>query len=187
MKRFLIAVLSTLLLSLAACHKDELPQDCPPGLPCATQTGENTFGCYINGKPWMAGIASYIWDPTLHKIEAEYDETGYGNDYQNHLRITASKWDSTSSGFMSIYIWPIIKAKKLNEIIFSSSANIDDQSVSGQLIAFDFDTIISYKCEITHLDFDKNIVSGIFSFNGISTSDTVRITDGRFDVKYSPY
>lgn len=53
MNRFpLIALLALLLL---ACKKDKASDPAPvqPKLPPATQTGANTFGCYVNGKPFI--------------------------------------------------------------------------------------------------------------------------------------
>lgn len=175
--------LSVLFISFFSCKKEST---CPPNLPCATRTGENTFGCYINGKPWVARVGPSIFDPTLHPIEAEYDETGYGNDYQNQLRITASKWTGTSSGFMALYAWPVTTIG-LHAGKFSSSGNIDDDNISNQIIVFDLDTIIDYNFDITYLDINKNIISGEFSFKGISSTDTIRVTDGRFDVKYNAF
>jgi hypothetical protein len=135
-------------------------------------------------------LGSWHWplsfDPTLHPLEVEYDETGCGNDYQNQLRITASKWDGTSSGFMSLYAWPAINIG-VHQGKFSTSGNIEDDNIANQIIAFELDTIIDYHFEITHLDINKNIMSGKFSFKGISSIDTIRITDGRFDVKYNPF
>ena len=183
---------AALLLSLAACHKDDSPQGCPPDLPCATQTGENTFGCYINGKPWVAEIAPYVLDPTLHKIEAEYDEDGYGSAYGNFLSIKAGRTNDTTDGFMRINIKPITAT---GPVSYVSAVTFDiggyivktDHGNFVSVLAFDIDTLRDYKIDITHLDKDKNVMSGTFSFIGKTKTDTVRITDGRFDIRYDPY
>ncbi|MDO8368026.1 MAG: hypothetical protein Q7T20_14585, partial [Saprospiraceae bacterium] len=47
-------------------------------MPCATQVGANTFGCYINGKPWVAEIGHGIYDPLIKKTKSRYDEVGIG-------------------------------------------------------------------------------------------------------------
>lgn len=175
-----------LALLVFACHKDK--QDCPPDLPCTSQVGANTFGCYINGKPWVADIAPYMLDPTLHQIEAEYDESGYRHDLQNQLRITASRWDSTSSAFMTLYVLPVEGVGELTPGVhkFSAWGNILDKSISPEVLSFDLDTIMDYSMKITHLDPKANTISGVFSFKGISSNDTMVVTDGRFDVKYYP-
>lgn len=53
MKHF--PVLTTALaLLLTQCRKnDDAPAKPEDQLPAATQTGANTFGCLLNGKPWM--------------------------------------------------------------------------------------------------------------------------------------
>ena len=89
-KAFFLFLTLTTVLWLFACHKDKDDKDCPAGLHCATQEGANTFGCYIDGKPWVAQIGSNILDPTLHEIEANYDETDYRQYYNNNLRPTIS-------------------------------------------------------------------------------------------------
>ena len=61
-----------LTLTVLACRKE----DNNFGLPAATQNGANTFGCLVDGKPWVADIASYILDPTLRSLDMNYDETG---------------------------------------------------------------------------------------------------------------
>jgi hypothetical protein len=70
---------------------------------------------------------------------------------------------------------------------------------------FRLDTLSDYRIEITKLDVHHNIISGRFSFTGISSGDsittgdgagikyvlyskpdTLKVTEGRFDVKYTP-
>ena len=106
MKNIPYLLLCLLALLHPNCRKDQ-DQDCPPDLPCATQAGENTFGCYINGKPWVAGVAPYIWDPTVHKIEASHDEPNYSTEHNNFLQITASSVDSFAYDFISMTFTPV--------------------------------------------------------------------------------
>jgi hypothetical protein len=186
MKKLILAALLPLLCGLWACRKDE---NCPPDLPCATQSGENTFGCYINGVPWVAEVAPYVLAPWVHPIEAEYDEPGYGQDYMNQFRISASHYDSVLNGFMTLYIRPIKNTGFIGGdlAVFSATANIGEVNPSKLLWAFDSDSIMNYQVEITKCDIEKNIISGEFYFDILSNSDTIKITNGRFDVKYSPY
>ena len=182
----------TSLLTLPACKKDPPEQNCSPGLPCATQTGENTFGCYIDGKSWVAEIAPYVFDPTVHDIEAQYDEADYGTNNNNFLYVKGGRYDSITNGFISLSIRPLIST---GEIYSSQVSHLDASGLityinNGQTvnaISFSLDTIFDYHIEITYLNMEKNIVAGIFSFTGTSAEDTVKVTDGRFDVKYDPY
>jgi hypothetical protein len=177
-------MMAFIAMLLYNCRKDNL--NCIPDLPCATQTGANTFGCYINGKPWVAEIAPHMLDPTLHKTEAEYDVTGYQSDVSNQLRITASRWDSTSSGFLILYIKPVTDVGELNPGIadFSVWGNLSNQIYPNEVLSIDLDTIQEYSLTVTRLDTEERIISGLFSFKGISGTDTINVTDGRFDVKF---
>ncbi|MDO8366591.1 MAG: hypothetical protein Q7T20_07345 [Saprospiraceae bacterium] len=182
MKNFLLSALFTILL--CTCKKDD--QDCLPGLPCATQVGANTFGCYINGEPWVAEIASGIFDPSLRNLDMLYDETGTGMYYGNNWRLAAHKVSE------SVYDAFVFTARK-----FDSPLSLDRENnkirvwygTDQQLFKeYWLDTLQQYKIEITKLDTINNICSGKFEFFAISNnkSDTLHITEGRFDKKYNP-
>lgn len=46
-------LLITALILLSSCHKDDDPIAPIDQLPPATQTGAGTFGCLVNGKPFI--------------------------------------------------------------------------------------------------------------------------------------
>jgi hypothetical protein len=119
MKRILLITI-LLLCAVIACRKDEPPQDCPLDLPCATQTGANTFGCYIDGVPWVAGVAPYVFDPTLRQIDAIYDELEYGQTHFNELQITSRKVDSLRYDFWKITFSPLMESGSLDHKLLSS-------------------------------------------------------------------
>ena len=52
----LLLVCLVLVLSAAKCQKDNDPPEEEDKLPPATQTGENTFGCKIDGEVWEARL-----------------------------------------------------------------------------------------------------------------------------------
>ena len=125
-----LALIST--ICILSCRPEEeqpqLPQDCPPGLPCATQTGANTFGCYINGAAWVAGLGPNVFAPELHKLVSYHDEDGTGGEYGRYFRSSAWQVNDTTNGFIYIYMKPIL----------------DTGIVSlNSLISFDFSGIIS--------------------------------------------
>jgi hypothetical protein len=183
----LLLVLS--LLGIMACRKDEPPQDCPPDLPCATQYGANTFGCYIDGVPWVAGVAPYVFDPSAHPIEAEHDETGYGQDYYSQFRLSARSIDSSGYQFWSISFRPLKDTITMTEYNY----NFDNLSVEAKIIVgnqgnktYVIDTLSPYIIKVHKYNTEKGVISGLFNFKMISKSgeDTIIITNGRFDVKY---
>jgi len=187
MKRFYLSTVCMVSLMFMACHKEQ--EDCPPDLPCATQDGENTFGCYINQVAWIAQKAPYILDPSVHKLQAWLDEPGYGTDHNNFLQITATSIDSSAYDFISMTFGAITKIGDINHNFlntFRIEAFLDGRSgiTAG---VYSIDTLSPYEIVLTKIDYDNNIISGHFSFKGISSIDTIRITDGRFDVKYNPF
>ena len=188
MKHFFLCTALTILF--CTCKKDD--QDCPQDLPCATQVGANTFGCYINGEPWVSGIAPNILAPELHEFEVEYDEIGYGMFHNNFMRVSASRINEKTDGFISINIKPVVGtviSNNDNSIslgIYGVILTLDNGNITKNT-SFNLDTLFEYRFEITHLDTNKNIASGNFFFTGTSFNDTVKVTDGRFDVMYDPY
>lgn len=179
------SVLLVFCFTFSVCKKDD--PGCPPDLPCATQTGENTFGCYIDGEPWVAGIASYVWDPTLHKIEANYDEPSYGKQYFNGFQLTATRIDSISYDFWKFSCSPILSELELKHDHLAS-LRFEARLTSPLSDFYHLDTMFPYKIQITHLDTSKNIASGRFDLTMVSSSktDTIKITEGRFDIRYNP-
>jgi len=57
-RKFLITLY---ILALCACSKDDKPIDPVDTLPPITQTGENTFACLINGKPFFQVIKDVLF------------------------------------------------------------------------------------------------------------------------------
>ena len=190
-----LALIST--ICILSCRPDPQiesdPDYCLEGLPCATETGKNTFGCYINGAAWVADIAPYIFDPTAHKIQANLDEIGYRTDIGGYLSLTGTRTNDTTNGFVKLYIKPVTEVGEINNenAVDVSGSSIILKKDKGNIVGtlwFDLDTLFDYKIEITHLDTIKNIVSGRFSFTGTTSSkDTIKVTKGRFDVDYDQY
>jgi hypothetical protein len=168
------------------------PDYCPEGLPCATKTGKNTFGCYINGAAWVADIGANIFDPTLHKIQANLDEIGYRTDNGGYLSLTGTRTNDTTDGFINLYIKPVTEVGEINnanavKVYGLASILKTDKGNVLSTLSFKLDTLLDYKFEITHLDTVKNIIAGRFSFSGIASKDTIKVTQGRFDVDYDQY
>jgi hypothetical protein len=192
---FVLTLISTICILSCRPEPDPEPDPnyCQTELPCPTETGKNTFGCYINGAAWVADIAPYVLDPTAHKTQADYDEIGHGTDNDSYLSISASRINDTTSGFMRLYIRPLIKVGEIkngNAVRVDGTAFIEKTDKGNPLstLWFDLDTLFDYKIEITHLDTIKNIVAGRFSFIGTTASkDTVKVTEGRFDLIYNQY
>jgi hypothetical protein len=179
-----------LLATLLGCYKEN--EYYFLGLPEPTQSGENTFGCLINGKPWVAEIGPGVFDPTIRKLESRYDEPGFGITDSYNFRMIAnyvSLKDSLSEGF-SISFTPVYEAGEINfSNLVSKVFNLytTKLGIPGTLKAFYLDEEYSGTFIIDKLDTNENICAGHFDLRLINPSktDTINLTHGRFDVKYA--
>ncbi len=188
--RTLLLLLAT-LATLLGCYKEN--EYYFLGLPEPTQSGENTFGCLINGKPWVAEIDPGVFDPSARKLESRYDEPGFGiTDYYN-FRLSAkyiSLKDSLTETF-SISFTPIYEAGEvnfLNLLLKDFNLYTTKLGVPGTLRVFYLDEEYPGTFIIDKLDTNENICAGRFDLRLINNvkTDTINLTHGRFDVKYQP-
>ena len=179
--RSLAFFVAALLCSLPACRKHT---ETPDPLPPATQEGKNTFGCYIDGKPWVAEIDPNILDPSLRKIDAAYDEPGVGLYDVYSLSILASKVTDSLDEYLILGVRPLFKEGRieLTHLDYSSIKMRLDRPIR----VYEIDTTFLQILEVTRLDTAHNICAGLFTFTLVSKNkpDTIYITDGRFDIRY---
>ena len=169
------------MIILCSCKKDnDEPCDGPNGniaghpldslgLPFATQEGLNTMGCLVDGEPWKAieespfGELSYVISFSL---------TGDGSLYMYGIDETRMPNDGVSlsaSGILEEGTYTI-----------TSTAIVYIADGCG---GYGIDTTKVNQVEITRVDFDNEILSGTFFMTAVNeTCDTVRITNGRFDL-----
>lgn len=180
------------ILMLTACHKDGPPPNTYPPpidytvLPPATQTGAGTFGCLVDGEVWVPRVP--LGTVTYRDIEAlisEKDGTGGGGgscnlvDIEQQIDNSMEITTGITYFFSNKYCYPdnpgvALRFKKTNgQRYLSKYFDVDENCVT-----------------ITRLDTLNNIISGTFNFtaynDAINKNDKVVITDGRFDLKYSP-
>lgn len=183
MKTFLNFSLSIiLLLSLGACSKDDdIPNNPIDQLPPATQTGENTFGCLLDG---AAFIPRAIYVP--YNCFYQYVDGGY------YFYVSATnKKEGITEGIS-------VGTEKLQ--ISENTTYILKERMNGNAFGFlyignsntgeiqeDY-TSLDYFGEltITKLDFENNIVSGTFWFDIKDENGIVhKIRKGRFDMQFT--
>lgn len=182
MKKFLlIAVcLCSLIFTANSCKKDKITE--LEKLPPATQTGANTFGCLVNGKAFLPKGYDGTGRPNPH---VQYDYLLNGQPY---LSIEASKFtdDNLGGGGISITFWDVTQIGHYDVsskfrfsvgwpiIIGNCGMSIIDSALQAWGGGY-----------ISKLDIPNRIISGTFNFKAIKPGcDTVRITDGRFDIKF---
>ncbi|RYE18440.1 MAG: hypothetical protein EOP51_21970 [Sphingobacteriales bacterium] len=171
-------LLLLLPLLFFACKKDN---DNEPGLPPATQEGRNTFGCKVNGQVWVNGgddwKANYKW--------ADYiDSSGVF-----YLGGSSSKNNQHSE------VGLVIKHLPFSGIINSQHQcngwyrrAIYQNNVSN-IQKYVTDSLFPGTVTITKFDTINLIVSGTFQFKAKleDGTETVDITDGRFDLRFNKF
>ena len=180
MKLNILILCLLLIITIASCKKNQTSQNTNQ-LPPATQTGANTFGCYINGSLFVP--------------------QGYKNPFPNY-ELTV---DSGASGDFSIHTYKIINGVKSDFGINGANVyNAGNFPISSSTTVFPFYfrdansndcwfttgvSIPNYRSgylKITRYDLANGIFSGEFEMNLYDSTiscDTIRITQGRFDKK----
>ncbi len=176
---YVLLPLITISLMAVKCNKIDDPffSNKPPStstsnLPPETTTGAGTFGCLINGMVW------------LPKGGGSFEQ--FGADYlKGSLYIFAHNVDSDDFISLrfdnSIYDTGLflLKNANLKRGIFYV------KNIHSSNIEYTADSNTNSYFKLTRLDSNNVILSGSFAFNAINGSgDTVKITQGRFDIKY---
>ena len=195
MKKWILAGLLPFLsaaLLLHACYP-ESPSTYEPNiidytvLPPITQTGANTFGCKVNGEVWVPRVP--IGAVTYRPIDVlvwEKNGTGKGLISCNlvDLELKIDNW-------LSIVFTPTFfeSGEYCNgEVEVTTGAQF--RATSGKRYDSDLHVSSNNCVTIALLDTVNNIISGTFEFSvyndSINLNDKIEITEGRFDLKYSP-
>jgi hypothetical protein len=161
-------------------------------LPAFTDTGANTFGCLVDGK------AVVIHKPFLNfspGFGCQYNQTynstaGYlfalsASDIIDgcHFKTVGMQLDSIQQLDIGSY------TLNTGRIIYGKVGyvNVANGCPPSPLLMYTTGTAVAGKLTITHFDQHNQIVSGTFYFDAVesTTDDTVHVTDGRFDMKFT--
>ena len=189
---FISTVLLTGVFSMVllfSCKKEEPPAPVVPQpvdytvLPPITQVGANTFGCKINGEVWVPMIETpeYFGDPVNCVLASLYESDGRARGYLNCDIIKPDVFDffieyGPTFFRTGTYYSPDCYVIFHNEFYDTYILSSPDSSANW--------------INISHIDSTKNIVAGTFNFllvNPEAPYDSIRIEEGRFDMRYIPY
>jgi hypothetical protein len=161
-----------LLIVCNSCSNDDDTNcqgiDC---LPPATQTGEGTFGCLVNGKPFV-------------------DNSGFFNCF--YQLVNGEYYFGIGSNNEQAGLSQIIIGSTAKEITTNTSIELNNNAFSEFYAEIglldtqgDFTTTNLQDGTVMFTEFNtnSNIVSAIFEFTIQipSTGETIEITEGRFD------
>lgn len=167
-----------LLLLLASCDgckkEDPKPKTELEKLPPATQEGKDTFGCLVNGKAWV--IESTTNTDAVYQIGILQI---FGTRYDPFLQLGMVIREKNYGGSLTTITYPLNR--------FPDSSCRAYYESSTQSCTYDYQNCLSGKITLTRLDRVKYIISGTFDFLTVAKDcDTLKITNGRFDIRYTP-
>ena len=153
---------------------DNAPLDPVERLPPITTTGANTFGCLLNGEPWVV-CGGFL---ETSRLSASY---GYQS---NMLRISGTRWCKASRD--NVLIASTVDGPGLYEY---RRAEYDNREIECQDVLDPYRLLegADNRLEILRLDKENYIMSGTFQCTLVHAKcgDTIHITEGRFDYKWA--
>jgi hypothetical protein len=149
-----------------------------------TSEGKYTFGCLVNGKLWLPEVkcsSVFNCDPEV------FGDYGYSS--KNIL--VQGRYKVPNDGINETIYFEINGYEFLNDTIILSSHEDSMKNFGAYFMylpnqkGYYTDSINKGSVIISRLDTINGIVSGEFSFEGVSKSgEKVSITEGRFDVTF---
>lgn len=176
---FLFAVLCFLLFTNINCKKDKLPID---QLPAATQIGKGTFGCLANGQALTPTIKfiynsnfSYGYDPSYG---FSVDAANENNDNLRQVKIQLQIKNLTEGQTYMLNEYNVAGKGGAEYNVYYNSGQHSDY--------YETNNLVNGTITITKLDSTKKIISGLFAFKAVNSSngEIVNVTDGRFDLTF---
>jgi hypothetical protein len=168
------AILFLMMALFVACDKDDDKCQGIDCLPPATQTGAGTFGCLVNGVPFVDN--SGFFNCFYQLVNGEYYfsiSAENTNLIPRNIRISANALELVGNNTYQFYS-PSNGNFHAAVIFYYNGVHPNENSTNVQN---------SGSIVITKLDFENNIISGTFNFNVRDTinNKTYIITEGRFD------
>ncbi|RUA35320.1 MAG: hypothetical protein DSY77_02820 [Bacteroidetes bacterium] len=190
--KYLLPLLTFILIA-SSCQKEEIEVE--DELPPITQEGLNTFGCKIDGEVFVPKDG----EPSFFVSAATGLRVVFGTDFQadsggDDVSISAVNAKDENGNFVFIYI-DSISSENIFEIFDSEGSSVNPQINShGFVVTYSNGQrkkFLSFsnagKIDVTLIDFESYIISGIFEFQAVNEADytdTLSITEGRFDINW---
>ncbi|MGJ8551189.1 hypothetical protein [Winogradskyella wichelsiae] len=166
-------------LLFIACNNDDdnnSGQNPISQLPPATQTGANTFGCLLDGEPFLPGGGTNPLDCVYQLINGERFFNVQGNAQDENFNLIGLSLSTNAKEIQEESTYILIENNPNNAFggyFFNSGFVYTDSTNSGEL-------------HITHLDLINQTVSGTFFFDVVDQNGHLHeIRDGRFDMQFT--
>ncbi len=157
------------------CKKgnNDVQPDNPYGLPNATQTGANIFACRLNGQNWISlRDIAHLGGGIINDTIGISGGLNSGNGAQDIIL-------NVKGNFQQNFQYTINNTNVLAQF---TTTRLCNSATVGFYLYSSIDGFLKF----TKIDQTNKIISGTFQFNIIrqNCNDTLRFTDGRFDIKY---
>ncbi len=161
------------LIILAGCCRKDDPKPAIEQLPPATTTGANTFGCLVNGEVWKVTSTSTFGN----RLVADWTVS-------DGLGIQLIENNGAVSRWLTFSL-PDSNGTALGARNYPLSYIPGNNNVWGEIAGVfrDRRTLVKGNLILTRLDRTARICSGTFDFVMANGTDTIRVTDGRFDIR----
>ncbi len=162
-----------------SCKRNEVD-----ALPPVTQNGANTFGCLVNGQPWVANGGKYLGNGYKIKVIDGGYQFAYNDTLRNNIWLNGNRSDGEN---IQIFIRKVYKTGIYN---LSNNTGYYPNTIPLNYGSYydnvhNYATNTNYKGQviITKADTLINAISGTFEFTcyNPNTKKTITISNGRFD------
>ncbi len=173
-------LISMLILLNASCKNDDnSPVNPVDSLPPATQIGAQTFGCLIDGKPFIPSrFGQNVFNTFLQNIDGEYFFSMNAPSPDTSISIGADRVENLQK-----MEYKLVSPKSGS---FSGGLRIGLITVPETYLGVSTDDSRPGILTITKHDTQNFILSGTFEFTVLDNDGKeIKITDGRFDVRYT--
>lgn len=186
-------ILAIILMAPASCSKKD-DDGFKPTLPPITQTGENTFGCYVNGELLVPRDGTGTFNAPDYGMIFWGSPPGF-----SYNEIDIRDFKGGNGGWMNLHIVDLDENGEGEFIInesncedgIGSNPNVNLRvrwlDKEGQYYKWYCSVQNGGSLKITRYDYSNMIVSGTFNCTAVNrddSSDIIEITDGRFDIKW---
>ena len=179
MKTIALLLFCATMLATSCKKEGDEPENPADALPPATQIGAQTFGCLVDGEVFLPK------DIGNSRLRAFYQNID-GRFYLGISSTNENKNNSTSISLQGEELNPIQENEYLlgSEEVAKLSA-VFIEGFQNQLITRTLN-LNPGSVVITKHDTENFILSGTFQFTVLDEDGTeIKVTDGRFDVKYT--
>ena len=177
MKNILIILV---IIVISSCERDSNSSIGNPieELPPATQTGERTFGCLVNGQAFVHNDG--VMNCFYQLIDGEFYFGIQGKDGEKNP--SSVSLGTNKKEILQGMTYQLVEESEGNATgaAFFRTSTTDGEGATTN-------SIFTGELTITKLDFTTNIVSGTFWFDVQHpiTGETVEIREGRFDSHFT--